>query len=270
MPLARAVPRTIAILIGLAAAACANAVAPMPSVDGARMPGEVRSGFAEMAIQRVESDVSRAEVAAAIEPMIANAPICFSWPALWMEQVRRNSFVARYDLMARDWGEDAASSAQQRMDEFVEMGSLTSRAATELDARAVEYTLTADGERQLSGVLEPGRRPNFCVPAERRLVSITEMEWGQFECGSLRVRFTHIGEDWPSWARSDTTRARLASTWPAVGVPAPGSVSLSRQWFRQRDLPPGRVNGALRSVCLDSSRQQVVGSDLTLSSIPIE
>jgi hypothetical protein len=129
-----------------------------------------------MVIQRVEDNVSPDEVAAALEPMLATAPVCMRWPALWLERVQRDSFVVRYGLMARDWGEQASASAQAQMDEFVAVGFLTAAPAISPDSRAVEYTLTAAGERYLSGLIEPGRRPQFCAPAERRLVEITEMQ----------------------------------------------------------------------------------------------
>ncbi len=280
MPLARAIPRTIAMLLGLALVACAapnapfaRSAAPVSDVTSggtAQMPREIRSGVAEMAIQRVEESVSPDEVAAAITPLISNATICMRWPALWMERVQRNSFVVRYALMARDWGEGASAAAEARMEEFVAAGFLDKAPADALDPRAVEYTLTAAGHENLAGIVEPGRRPRFCAPAERQLVEITSMEWGEYPCGTLLVRFTHSADDWPSWARSDATRARLASTWPAIGEATPGTISLSRQWYRRDVVPSGYRNGSLRSLCYDASRQVVTGDDLNLSAPPLD
>ncbi len=267
MPLGRAVPLICAALLALTVAACASALTASPddaaSSSTARMPREIVLGAVDMAIQRVEPDVSREEVAATIGPMIANAPVCMRWPALWIENVRRNSFVVRYDLMTRDWGQSAADAARGRMDEFVEMGFLQQESGA--DPQVAVYVLTALGESSLSGIVEPGRRPRFCAPAERRLVAITAMEWGEYPCGTLRVRFTHDGEAWPSWLRSEAARVRLAQSWPAEAAVAEGSVSLSRQWFRRRDLPPGAQNGGLRSACFDARRQEIVGDDLDLS-----
>lgn len=285
MPLARAIfSMMLAIALG-AAAGCETSPqqplaaqstvqeeeppAPVVSVT-ARMPSEIRSNFADMAIQRVEQDVAREEVAGAVQRMIASAPICMQWPALWLvEPERRNSFVVRYDLMLRDWSGGAVQSAQARMDEFVAMGFLSKRDLPELGVGAVEYTITSEGRAHLRGVVGSGQRPNFCAPAERRLVDITAMEWGQYPCGSLRVRFTHVGDDWPSWARADATRMRLAQTWPAIGETGQGEVSMSRQWYRQ--APRGFENGALRSACLDNERQRIVGDDLNLfASSPVQ
>lgn len=296
MPLARALPRAVVALLGLTLAACETAFesgpapAPVSEVSApapqaidfqpqpdpvpervatgptARAPSEIRSGFAEMVIQRVEREISREEVAAAIQSLIANEPICTPFPAVWLESVTRNTFVVRYDLMARDWGADAAASARARMDEFVASSALNERARPEVGADAVEYTITAQGRSRMRGTIETGQRPAFCGGAERRLVEITSMEWGQYPCGSLRVRFTHVGDDWPSWARSEATRQRLAMDWPPVGETANGSVSFSRQWYRARDLPPGAVNGALRSVCYDAGRERVIGNDLDLAA----
>jgi hypothetical protein len=280
MPLGRAVPIVIMALMALAAVGCATG-APPQAVDvprpaearvsdegTARIPREVRIGAVDMVIQAVETDIRREEIAAAIAPMLANAPVCTRWPALWMEQTRHSSFVVRYDLMARDWGEGSTASAEALMTEFVELGFVTASASA--DARSVTYTLTEAGEQYLVGLIEPGRRPQFCAPAERRLVDIANLEWGRFPCGTLRVQFTHVADDWPSWARSESTRARLAASWPPLGEAARGSVSLSRTWYSRSALPPGYPNGALTSSCYDASRQQVVGNDLNLAARQIE
>lgn len=278
MPLGRAIPLVIMALLALAGAACATpaspasfdspppepvpAAAPAGSVATARMPREVRVGSVDMVIQAVEADVRREEVAAAIAPLLANAPVCMRWPTLWMEQTRRTSIIVRYDLMERDWGEGSVAAARSRMQEFVELGFMT--ATPGADPRVVQYTLTEAGMQYLSGVIEPGRRPRFCAPAERQLVQITNMEWGRFPCGSLRVQFTHVASAWPSWARAETTRSRLAANWPPNGATADGTVSLSRQWYQRSALPAGFENGRLRSLCYDASRQQVTGTDLNL------
>jgi hypothetical protein len=301
MPLARAIPRTIAALLAVTLGACAGGPLPVfesppdpppvigepalaPALDNAqpllepaptvaagataRMPREIRLGSAEMVIQRVEEDVSRTEIAAAIEPMLANAPICIRFPPLWLERGRLTNFTVRYAMMARDWGEDAARGAEAQMDEFVALGFMTKRSVSTSDPRAIEYTLTADGQRYLSGVIEPGRRPSFCAPAERQLADITAIEWGEYPCGTLQVRFRHVADAWPSWARTEEVRATLAATWPALGEPGSGSVSLGRQWYGRDALPAGFANGSLRSVCYDASRRVVTGTDLNLSAAP--
>jgi hypothetical protein len=282
MPLERAISRLIMALLGFAAAGCANlGYVPPPEASSsadivpaalesapedaptARMPREIQIGAVQMVIQRVEADVSRDEVAAAIGPMIANALVCMRWPALWIEEARRSSFVVRFDLMTRDWGEEAAAAGKARLDEFVEMGFLQEQLGD--DPGVVTYLLTEAGDQHFAGILEPGRRPRFCVPAERRLVAITAMEWGETPCGTLLVSFTHTGDAWPSWARGEAIRARLEANWPAPGATVGGSVSLSRQWYRRQDLPSGVENGALVSACYDARRQEIVGDDLDLS-----
>jgi hypothetical protein len=283
MPLGKAVPRLLMALAGLVAAACSSAPAPEPVIapvaapippptlaendlgggSTARIPREVLVGAVDMVIQRVEQNVSRAEVAAAIAPMIAIAPVCLRWPTLWIEQARRGTFVVRYDLMARDWGQPAAAGAEARMEEFVAMGFLQRQNGA--NAQVVTYVVTQAGEPYLSGALEPGRRPSFCAPAERRLVAIEAMEWGQYPCGTLHVRFTHEGDALPAWVRADATRARLEQGWPQAGTPVNGEVSLSRQWFRRQNLPPGAENGRLTSACYDARRQEIIGDDLNLS-----
>lgn len=279
MPLGRA--RTLAAaLLGVALAGCTSqaprasqnpvqplAVAADSNAEASaslRAPRQIRLGQAEMVIQRVEAEVSRDEVVAAIELMLSGAPICIRWPPLWIEDARRASFVVRYDLMTRDWGEASVAAAQAWMDEFVEAGFLTTSAPTA--SGATSYQLTAEGERRLSGVVEPGRRSSFCGPAERRLVEISHMEWGDYPCGSLLVRFSHVADDSPSWARTESMRARTAEGWPPVGVAANGSVTLARQWYSTSALPSGFANGSLRSVCFDPRRQRIVGDDLNLAA----
>jgi hypothetical protein len=248
-------------------------VGPAPLPEGpsapvgptARMPMEVRIGTATMVIQEVERDVSRDEVTAAVQALIGDAPVCLSWPALWIQSIERRSLVlVRFDLMARDWGEEAAAGAEARMQDFVDLGYMTKRERTDLAVRAMEFSLTPEGRRHLQGLVGSGGRPTFCGPAQRRLVEITSMEWGRFPCGTLHVRFSHVADDWPSWAQTEGVRARLAATLPAAGQAANGEVSLSRQWYRPFDLPEGVQNGALRSICYNEERNRVTGNDLVL------
>lgn len=263
---ARAIPR---ILVGLGALLLASCAADLATrqAEFQRMPREVRIGAADMAIARVEQDVSRAEVAEAVQTLVSAAPMCFPWPGVWLAAIdnRRNVYFARYDLMARDWGADVAEASRARMQEFVEMGFLLARQRPDIGADVVEYTLTVDGAAYLQGSPYGGARPSFCAPSERRLVDILDMQWGDYACGSLQVRFTHVADQWPSWARTEEARARITATWAPLGEVADGTVTLARQWFRRSQTPAGRRNGALNSICFDASRQQVTGDDLQLS-----
>jgi len=264
MPLARAIPRIAVAVLGFAlAAGCANM--DLPSSDEfERMPLAVRTGAANTVIERVESSVDRAEVEAAVQRLVTAAPICFPWPGLWLDaSTRRNVYYARYDRMSSDWGADFAAASQSRMREFVDMGFLTAVERPDLGPGVVEYTLTAEGDRYLRGTPYGGARPQFCPNAQRRVVEITDMQWGQYPCGSLHVQFTHVADTYPSWARTDAARQRLDATWSPVGEPIGGEVSLSRHWYRPNLLPSGETNGALKSLCLDGS-QNVIGDDLTL------
>lgn len=248
-------------------AAFAALVSACGTPSGPVAPREIRAGVAATAAQYVESSVSREEVAAALQTMIDAERICTNWPTLWLQDGgRRTLFIARYDLMTRDWGAEIAQSSQERMEEFVASGFLTKRARDDLGPGVVEYVLTPAGDAAMSGSPYSGERPTFCAPVERRLVDIAAMEWGDFPCGNLRVRFAHVGDDWPSWARSDATRARLAQTWPALGQPAEGQVTLSRRWYSPRDRAPGVGHGELASVCYDANRNRIIGDDLELLS----
>lgn len=257
----KAVVWTLGVLLALAA--CASLT---PTPEFMRIPRDIRTGAAEMVIEPVERGVSREEVARALDAMIASAPVCMGWPGLWLDgDQRRNVFLARFDMMARDWGETFAAESRQRMQDFVELGFLTARERPELGVGVAEYTLTQLGSGYLSGSPYGGARPSFCAPSQRQLEAVVAMDWGNFDCGSLRVRFTHIAADWPSWASTERARARVAETWAPIGVTAAGAVTLSRQWFRQNQLPPGvSQNGELRSLCYDSARARVVGGDLDL------
>ena len=263
------IPRLVcAGLVAATVTACAMGEISLPNLEleFSRMPREVRLGAADMVIARVGEDVTRDEVTAAVQTMVENEPMCFPWPGLWLDASdRRNFYFARYDLMARDWGATVAANSRQRMQEFVDLGFLTARDRPDLGTGVVEYSLTPDGATYLRGSPYGGERPSFCAPSQRRVLEITSMEWGQYDCGSLHVAFTHVADDWPAWARSEAARARIASTWGPVGVASQGTVTLGRQWFRRGELPSNRNNGELRSVCYDGSRQRVVGDDLELA-----
>jgi hypothetical protein len=238
------------------------------SEEFVRMPREVRTGAANTVIERVESTVDPAEVADAVQRLVTEAQLCFPWPGLWLDpSTRRNVYYVRYDLMTRDWGGDFAAASQARLREFVDMGFLTSVERPDLGPGIVEYTLTAEGDRFLRGSPYGGSRPQFCPNSQRRLVEITDMQWGQFACGSLQVRFTHVADAYPSWARTESSRQRVDATWAPIGAAVEGSVTLSRHWYRPNLLPRGERNGALKSLCLDSA-QNITGDDLNLSAPP--
>jgi hypothetical protein len=231
----------------------------------ARMPASIRNGIATMVVQAVEPNVSREEVTAAVQGLIFNAPACIQMPALWLEQSDRpNEYLVRFDLMARDWGEPAAAGAAARLDEFIDLGFFTKRDRPSVGPGVVEITMTASGRVHIRGRISPGVRPSFCGPSERRLVEITSMEFGRFPCGTLRVHFTHVADDWPTWARGDAARARLAANWPQPGESGEGTVSLGRQWYREDSVPRGFENGSLQSLCYQRERR-VADDDLDLT-----
>jgi hypothetical protein len=254
-------------LAALAALAGCGGLALEPSPPGAGPPREIRQGRAEMATQRVESEVSRAEIASAVAAMVAAARTCVPWPALWLDaEQRRSVFHVRYDLMRRDWGAEVAAASEARMQEFVEGGFLSRRERLDLGAGAATYALTPEGAEALRGSPYGGGRPQFCGASGRRLGEITALEWGEFACGNLRVGFTHVADDWPAWARTESMRARVLQAWGPLGTPAPGSVTLSRQWYQRAALPRGRQNGALRSVCYGARDDGALGNDLNLNA----
>ena len=260
----RASCRMAGLLLAAAVSACAVTDAATRA-EFLRTPREIRTGAADTVIAPVERDVSREEVAGAVRALLADSPICMSWPALWLnEGPNRAAYVVRADLMARDWGEQVAREGEQRMDEFVDMGFLSKRERPEIGARAHEYALTALGRQYLRGSPYGGDRPTFCAPSQRQLLELTRIEFGQFPCGSLRAAFTYAVSDWPAWARSDAARARIASEFGAIGAVANGSVSLGRQWSSLATLPDGVTNGSLHSVCYNAQLQRIPGDDLDL------
>ncbi|MBY0565193.1 MAG: hypothetical protein K2P58_13555 [Hyphomonadaceae bacterium] len=231
------------------------------------MPRQLRFGEANMVVERVEQPIEEAEVLASVQRLVARQTTCFSWPALWLDpEGPRGLFVVRYDLMTRDWGGDVAEASHRRMQEFVDQGFLIEDPAQRGEGVA-RYRLTETGAARLNGSPYRTQRAQFCAPVERRVVAITNMQWGEFSCGNLRVQFTHVADDWPSWARSEESRRRVAQRWGAVGVSAPGFVTLARQWFRPEQMPADMLrNGELRSVCFDEQRRTVIGDDLTLGA----
>lgn len=253
---------SIALLLG----GCAG-MGGVPTRDEfMRVPSEIRTGAAQSVIERVESTVDRAEIAAAVQNIVAAAPLCYPWPGLWLDASdRRNVYFARYDLMTRDWGGEVTSSSQMRMQEFVDLGFLTARERPDIGVGVVEYNLTSDGVAFLRGSPYGGARPQFCANSERRVVDVIDTEFGQYPCGSVHVTFTHVADTWPAWARTNAARERVDATWAPPGVPLTGTVTLGRQWFAQNAVPAGVQNGSLRSLCLDSARQ-VAGGDLNLNA----
>lgn len=264
MPLAGLMPR---FFLGLGAAVLAafGAASAWSQSNTARMPREIRFGAVDMVIQRVEPEVSRAEILAAVQAQLDRETMCFPWPSVWLDPAeRRRVFVVRFDLMTRDWGVETAEAARTRMQEFVAMGLVTQRAMPRVGADAVEFRLTPLGDAHLQGSLSSGRL-SFCMPSGRRVQEITETEFGDFACGTLKVRFTHVADAWPNWARTEFAQTRIAETWAPLGSSAPGSVSMSRQWFSD-DPPDGRGNGELRSLCYDSRERAVSGDDMELAA----
>lgn len=262
MPLARL---AFAIIAGCSALAGCLFAGDRVDTRWSEMPRQLRLGEAAMVVERVEREIDEAEVLAAVQALISRETMCFAWPTLWLDpEEQRTLFVVRYDLMTRDWGADVAEASRRRMSEFVEQGYLAEEAPSGA-ADAVRYRLTPLGAQRLSGSPYRTQRPQFCAPSERRVVAITAMQHGEFECGSLRVQFTHIADDWPSWARSEESRRQVAQSWGSPGAPVAGAVTLARQWYRS-DLMPDDMerNGELRSVCLDAQRRTVVGDDLSL------
>lgn len=266
MPLAKAIRAFAWGSLSLILCACTG-LGDVPSRDEfMRTPREIRTGAADSVIERVESTVDRAEVLAAVQSIVTAAPLCYPWPGLWLgASERRNAYYARYDLMTRDWGEETTSASRVRMREFVDLGFLIARERPDIGPGVIQYDLTPEGVAFLRGSPYGGARPQFCPNAQRRVVEVTNMEFGQFPCGSVQVRFTHVADTWPTWARTEEARQRVDATWAPAGVPMTGQVTLGRQWFRQGLAPPGVQNGGLRSLCLDGARN-VVGDDLNLNA----
>ena len=264
MPLAGLMPRFL-LALGAAIFVAFGAASAWSQSSTARIPREIRFGTVEMVVQRVEPDVSRDEIQAAVQAQLDRETMCFPWPSIWLDPTeRRRVFVVRYDLMTRDWGSEVADAAQARMQDFVTMGLLTQRTPPRASVGVIEYRLTALGDEYLDGSLSSGRL-SFCMPAERRVLEITDVQFGDFACGTVQVRFTHVADDWPSWARAESARTRIAETWAPLDGAGQGSVTMSRQWFLL-DPTDGRGNGQLRSLCYDAVERAVNGEDMELAA----
>lgn len=254
----------LSALAALVVTACANM--PAPEANAPTLPRELLDGRADMVIRTVEPDVSREEIADYVRRRMASEVTCLRWPALWSQASGIRTIQVRYDMMTRDWGDAIASDARQRLDEFVETGLLTKN---ETGVNVTEYTLTETGRQYLRGELAGGAQPpSFCGPAERRLVEITALEWGEYPCGSVRVAFSHVADDWPSWITSEGARQRL-DYWQQPNVSATGAVTLGRHWYRETEVPADmNRNGGLRSLCYDSARRRSSGDDFRLVQSP--
>jgi hypothetical protein len=256
------------------AAACADqnssspATVPAGQIDPALMPAAIRSGRADQATQPVETSVSANEVLAAVQRILGAAPVCMSWPSLWVDDMgSRDAIRVRFDLMRRDWGGDVADDAKQDMDAFVDMGFLTKRARDDVAHGVIDFTLTDLGRGYMRGTIssDSGSAPKFCAPGERHVVAITQMEWGSFPCGHLKAHFSFDSPDHTSWATSPGARAVVVE---ALGPSArgQGAVTLSREWYSEEQVPQGVVNGSLQSICFDTQHTRILGDDLTLTA----
>lgn len=264
MPSMRAIYVLAVCALAAAVSGCAVTSAEQRA-EFERTPREIRSGAANSVVAPVERDVTREEVATAVRAILDQSQICMPWPGLWLSEGQsRASYIVRADLMARDWGEEVAGQGEQRMDEFVDMGFLTKRERPEVGERVHEYTLTALGRQYLQGSPYGGDRPVFCAPAQRTLIAITRIEFGQFPCGSVRAYFSYTSQNWPAWARTDAARTRIEGDIGPIGAVENGSVSLGRQWYSQAALPEGVSNGSLQSVCYNAQAQRITGNDLDL------
>jgi|GEM_PF-1966180 len=236
-----------------------TAAAPAPAP-----PWAVRTGQADFAVAPVESEVSAGEVLVAVQRILAASPLCMTWPSLWVETQIVRTVRVRYDLMRRDWGGDVVDEGQSRMDAFVEMGFLTKRARDDIAPGVVDYTITDLGRAHMNGSPLSDTPPRFCAPSERQVVAVTQTERGDFPCGKLKVHFTFAPPSHLSWASSESLRA---SAMQFLDPPAEGrgTLTLSREWFGEGQLPDGMVNGSLQSVCFDN-HNRVLGNDLTLAA----
>jgi hypothetical protein len=251
MPSVRAIAYFAVCAMAVGVSACEITNAPTRE-EFLRIPNEIRTGATDTVVAPVERDVSRDEIDRAVRTMLSDSPICLAWPSLWLnEGASRADYVVRSDLMARDWGENVAGEGEQRE-------------RPEIATRVHQYSLTPAGRGYLRGSPYGGDRPSFCAPSQRQLIEITNIEFGQYPCGTLRVSFTYTAQSWPSWASSDAARTRVAADLGAIGAVEHGVVTLGRQWFSQTALPEGRSNGSLQSVCYDAQYQRVTGSDLNL------
>ncbi|MBL8546806.1 MAG: hypothetical protein JNL81_10095 [Hyphomonadaceae bacterium] len=251
----------------LALGACAS-VGDFPTrEERMRIPTSIRNGSVESLIERVDPNVDRIELTTAVQAAVAAAETCYPWPGLWLDASDRRSFYyARYDLMLRDWGAEMTSASQARMREFVDLGFLTPRDRPDIGPGVIEYTLTTDGAAYLRGSPYGALRPRFCPNSQRRVAELTDVQFGEFDCGTVHIRFTHVADAWPSWARTGAARQRADTTWAPPGVRMNGEITLGRQWFREDSVPSGIQNGSLRSLCLDAERRNVVGGDLNLNA----
>ena len=83
MPLEQTIRWIALSSMALLLSAC---VGDIPSrAEFMRMPNAIRTGAAETVIERVEESVDRAEVAAAIQGLVAGAETCYPWPGVWLD-----------------------------------------------------------------------------------------------------------------------------------------------------------------------------------------
>lgn len=237
----------LTVIFGLAS--CAHAAAGV----GVDLP---------LIVANVERGISREEIRAAVERVVAAAPVCLPLPVVWWEPAA--PFTVRFGPTL--WrGAPIPEDAEQRLDDFVQMGFWLKHPEPQVGDGIFQYELTTAGQRYYRGHPFWGARASFCPPAERQLVSIVDVvrvpaehperfpALGFYPPVSLGVRFQWAGVPAQSWLPSEDLRTRYRRYLPESGVTSEGYARLFRVW-RRNDHPIANapLSGALETFCYDN------------------
>jgi hypothetical protein len=190
---------------------------------------------------------SNAEVASAVQELIKTYPVCVT--------VRPLRLIGRPAVNFNAPGSPARhyEDPEEKLDVLVRLGYVEKTAVPDGGEPAFRYALTDRGK-------DPNiiNRDVFCLPAERLLISVTNIErWRKTNAfgqdGYLVVDFTHELDPKSVWTQ-DAALVKLMGGKRTELLPGPikGRALLSRVWMRsEHPLKGAPHTGALWAVSYD-------------------
>jgi hypothetical protein len=197
----------------------------------------------DFAVVTPSRSTSISEVTSAIQELIRTYPVCTIVPPLKLVGRPAVDFERAEGARFED--------AEAQLDALVRLGYLTKTALPDLGKRVFKFDRTERGKDPNS--IEYAR---FCLPAERALVSVTNVKREASITGSgteLVVNFTHVLDPNSIWAQEPALVNLMPGDWVAFQPgPIEGRVRLSRVWMRsEHPLKGAPHSGALWAVSWD-------------------
>jgi hypothetical protein len=198
----------------------------------------------DFAVVMPSRSTSNSEITNAIQELIKTYPVCVSLRPLRMVGRPGVSFESPRD-----------DDAMADLDILVHLGYLTKTASPDPDKHGFKFDFTERGKDK--NIIESN---HFCLPAERVLVSVTNIERAA-HVTALAVDFTHRLDPKSIWAQ-EPALVKLMAGDRAVLQPGPikGRALLSRVWVRgEHSLQGAPDSGALWAVSWDPVHNRFEG-----------